>query len=173
MQYYFMAFKKYATTNERTTRKEFWHYVLIDMTICFFLGYVGGSLTYDNNHNSFINGASNIYLVVGFVPRLAILFRRMHDIGRSEWNLLLLFLPILGPLYLLYLSLLPSQPHDNKYGFYKRPVINESTKENNKHNNLNPNLHNNNSKMHNEFSNIKYDKANKTKNENITEHKEY
>lgn len=54
---------------------------------------------------------------VFLIPLLSQQIRRLHDIGVSGWWVLIgLFVPYIGAFILLIMSLLPSQPHPNKYG---------------------------------------------------------
>ena len=39
------------------------------------------------------------------VPMLAVSVRRLHDVGRSGWMLLIIFIPLIGPIWLLVLLL--------------------------------------------------------------------
>lgn len=42
--------------------------------------------------------------------------RRLHDRDKSGWNLLWAILPIVGPLYILFLYILPSDEEENRFG---------------------------------------------------------
>ena len=53
---------------------------------------------------------------LGLVPGLAVSVRRLHDIGKSGWWLLLNIVPLVGPLVLLYFAVKDSQPGSNQYG---------------------------------------------------------
>lgn len=56
-----------------------------------------------------------VYFVL-LIPLLSQQIRRLHDIGYSGWWVLVGFLlPYIGGFILLILSVLPSQPHPNKY----------------------------------------------------------
>ena len=60
-----------------------------------------------------------VAVVVFMIPLLSLQIRRLHDIGASGWWILLaVFLPYIGPIVLLFLAVLPSQPHPNKYDHY-------------------------------------------------------
>jgi uncharacterized membrane protein YhaH (DUF805 family) len=50
------------------------------------------------------------------VPSLALGARRLHDIGRSGWMQLILFIPIIGFIWLIVLFATKSSTEDNKYG---------------------------------------------------------
>ena len=50
------------------------------------------------------------------LPNLAVAIRRLHDTGRSAWNVLWALIPLLGTIYLIYVYAQPSQPGTNAYG---------------------------------------------------------
>ena len=50
------------------------------------------------------------------VPGLAVSIRRLHDVGKSGWYLLINLIPIAGPIWFLVLACTDSQPGHNKYG---------------------------------------------------------
>ncbi len=50
------------------------------------------------------------------IPMISQQIRRLHDIGMSGWWIFIVLLPYIGPLWLLVLSVLPSQPHRNRFG---------------------------------------------------------
>ncbi|WP_339949630.1 DUF805 domain-containing protein [uncultured Albimonas sp.] len=58
-------------------------------------------------------------LLVGLVlapPTLAVAARRLHDVGRSGWLLLVGFVPVVGNLYLLWALSRPTSTRSNRYG---------------------------------------------------------
>jgi len=57
-----------------------------------------------------------IYALAALVPSLAVDVRRLHDIGKSGWWLLIAFVPIVGGIILLVWCATDSQPGDNQYG---------------------------------------------------------
>jgi uncharacterized membrane protein YhaH (DUF805 family) len=97
--------KKYKDFTGRASRKEFWMFVLFNFLISFALGLVVGfAMGVDA-----MRIAQNLYTVIILVPGIAVGIRRMHDIGRSGWWILL---PIIN--FVFYC--LKGQPHDNEYG---------------------------------------------------------
>lgn len=46
---------------------------------------------------------STLYSLVGCIPGLAITIRRLHDIGKSGFMTLIVFIPIVGIIWLLVL----------------------------------------------------------------------
>ena len=57
-----------------------------------------------------------LYSLATFIPSIAVAIRRLHDVGKSGWMLLVVFIPLLGGIWLLVLYCTDSQPGDNEYG---------------------------------------------------------
>ena len=97
--------KKYACFSGRARRQEYWLFVLFNFIAAFVVGFIGGILA----------GATGVAALV-LIPGFAVLFRRLHDTGRSGWWWLLAFIPIIGWIVLIVFCCLDSQPGDNQYG---------------------------------------------------------
>ena len=109
----------------RCQRSEFWwglllYYLATSMFAGFFFLFFLS--TYDTSSGfdaGWVVGLSFTLLVfcVLLIPLLSQQIRRLHDIGYSGWWVLVgLFVPYIGGFILLIMSMLPSQPHPNKYG---------------------------------------------------------
>lgn len=57
-----------------------------------------------------------IYIILIIIPFFALLVRRLHDVGKSSYNLMFLFLPIFGVIILFYFLLKEGDVYNNKYG---------------------------------------------------------
>ena len=57
-----------------------------------------------------------IYLLAIILPSLAVAVRRLHDIGKSGWMILISLIPLIGGIWLLVLLVTDSNPGDNQYG---------------------------------------------------------
>ena len=57
-----------------------------------------------------------LFAVAIFIPALAISVRRLHDVGKSGWLNLIVFVPVAGMLYLIYLFTKKGDAVDNQYG---------------------------------------------------------
>jgi len=57
-----------------------------------------------------------IYLLGTLLPTISVTVRRLHDTGRSGWNYLWYFLPVLGGLVMLFLLVGESDAGANEYG---------------------------------------------------------
>ena len=100
-------FGKYADFSGRTNRKTFWFAILgvwIAMfVLSFVLGFIGGLL---GDTATSITGILVIILELALViPSLAIQVRRLHDIGKSGWWILLGLVPFGGIVLLVFYCL--------------------------------------------------------------------
>ena len=51
-----------------------------------------------------------------FIPGLAVGIRRLHDVGKSGWFYLIIFIPIIGIIWLLILFFTEGTQGPNQYG---------------------------------------------------------
>ena len=115
MNWYLEVLKKYAAFSGRARRKEYWMFTLVSTIIWGVLAYAELSLGIRSSLQS-VGMLSMIYMLVVLLPSIAVTVRRLHDTGRSGWWLLLLFLPLVGPLALLVFSVQDSEAGSNDYG---------------------------------------------------------
>ncbi len=116
----------YADFQGRTARTEFWHYILVYLVLSILLDFLG------------IRLLSTVVGLALLVPTLAISVRRLHDVGKSGWLVLVPIVPafltvslfyLSGPLgvvfalatvacsaYLIYLTVRPGTAGPNPYG---------------------------------------------------------
>ena len=113
MWYFVLALKKYAVFSGRSTRSEYWYFLLFIVILAVLIGAVSAL------NEPGADGASNVlfglFLLAVIVPTFAVTVRRLHDIGRSGWWVLINFIP-LGGVVIWILAALPSQPGVNRYG---------------------------------------------------------
>ncbi len=114
MNYYLDVLKKYAEFTGRARRKEYWMFVLFNIIISIVLGRIDAMLgTVNSLGVGYIGG---LYSLVVFIPGIAVGVRRLHDIGKSGWMLLVAFIPIVGVIWLIVLLATDSTPGENQYG---------------------------------------------------------
>lgn len=119
--------KQYTDFQGRTRRRCFVEFAFI----CFILFVIATVLDYFL-FNDFMERFTDIPILRRFGPLLVILLvglaspilaaitRRLHDAGMSGKWLVLLLVPVLGWIMLLVLTLRPTQPYDNNWGYYNR-----------------------------------------------------
>ena len=120
MNYYLKVLQQYADFNGRARRKEYWIYNIINSIIggiLFFLDYMLGTTIVKVAGAGISLGILYlVYALLVFIPGLAVAVRRLHDVGKSGWMLLIALIPLIGPIWLLVLYLTNSNPGENKYG---------------------------------------------------------
>ena len=92
-----VCFKKYATFSGRASRSEYWYFYLF-----YILVYLA----------AYIFAGENVALIVSiplWIPQLSVAVRRLHDVGKSGWFILI-------PIYNLILMCTDSNPGSNQYG---------------------------------------------------------
>ena len=112
----------YANFRGRARRKEYWGYVLFYTILLMIVTAVG--ISFDNSTGNLAGQeiptativAVGLFLLATFIPGLALIVRRQHDIGLSGWFYLLILIPYVGGLIVFVFTLIPSQKHDNKWG---------------------------------------------------------
>ena len=61
-------------------------------------------------------GVYTICALIHFIPGLAVIVRRLHDVGKSGWFYLIVLIPFIGLIWLLILYCTDGQKEDNKWG---------------------------------------------------------
>ncbi|PID70018.1 DUF805 domain-containing protein [bacterium DOLZORAL124_38_8] len=92
------AFKDF---DGRACRHEFWTFTLVNWAVTIVLGIIGGIIG--------TTILETIFSLVVLVPGIAVGIRRMHDINKSGWF-------ILVPFYNIYLFCLKGDEKENQYG---------------------------------------------------------
>ena len=107
--------KKYACFSGRARRQEYWLFVLFNIIAGIIVGVISGVLVSVTNVAAFAF-LGTIYNLAVLIPGFAVLFRRLHDTGRSGWWWLISFIPLIGIIVLIVFCCFDSQPGDNQYG---------------------------------------------------------
>jgi uncharacterized membrane protein YhaH (DUF805 family) len=112
------AYRRYADFEGRAGRAEYWLFVALYMLAGIACGIVGRLLDAIGGDNLALLAylPYGVFLLVSFVPGLAVSFRRLHDTGRSAWWLLIALIPLLGGLVLVVLCALPGTQGPNRFG---------------------------------------------------------
>lgn len=108
MEEYKKLWKYGFTFSGRSTRKDYWMAVLFNFLASFVVGFVAGMLQ--------LPTLGMLYSVAILVPSIAMSIRRMHDINKSGWVILLSLIPLVGGIIVLVFHCLPSVEEGNNYG---------------------------------------------------------
>ena len=115
MNTYLQVLKKYAVFNGRANRNEYWVFALYNIT------FVVIAILLDNIFGMAIETAGygllyGIYALGTFIPGLAVTVRRLHDVGKSGWMILIGLIPLVGAIWLIVLLASKSNPDANQFG---------------------------------------------------------
>jgi uncharacterized membrane protein YhaH (DUF805 family) len=115
LSWYLEALKKYAVFGGRSRRREYWYFVLFNIIVGIVLGWIDALL---GTRGSYAGAGllSGIYGLAVLIPTLAVTVRRLHDIDRTGWWILIGLVPLIGGIVLLVFALLDGTPGDNRYG---------------------------------------------------------
>jgi len=120
MEWYLKVMRdNYANFSGRARRREYWMYVLVQSIIMIGLMILDSVLGLDFELQGISLGYGYLYLIgliVHFIPSLAVLVRRLHDVGKSGWFYFIFLIPIIGIIWLLILYCTEGQKEDNKWG---------------------------------------------------------
>ena len=117
MHYYFDVIKKYAQFSGRARRKEYWMFALVSAIISLVLGFIdnlaGLQIAAGNTAIPVLTLLFELFILV---PSLAVTARRLHDIGKSGWWILISLIPIIGEIVLFIFTVIKGNAGANKYG---------------------------------------------------------
>ena len=120
MEWYLKVMRdNYANFSGRARRKEYWMFVLVQAIVMIGLMILDSVLGLDFELQGISLGYGYLYLIgliVHFIPSLAVLVRRLHDVGKSGWFYFIFLIPLIGVLWLLVLYCTEGQKQDNKWG---------------------------------------------------------
>ena len=104
--------KKYADFQGRASRSEYWWFFLFSLLVGVILNILGYALI-SEEAGQVMGAVANL---IFFIPTLAVTVRRLHDNGRSGWNILWGF-TVIGTFFsLLYWYIKKGDASANKYG---------------------------------------------------------
>jgi uncharacterized membrane protein YhaH (DUF805 family) len=101
------GFSNYVQFGGRASRSEYWYWTLFSILVSIVASIIDGIL-----------GLGFVSAIVGlglFLPGLAVSARRLHDIDRTFWWVLLAF-TVIGGLVLLYWACVRGTLGPNRYG---------------------------------------------------------
>lgn len=110
------GFQNYFNFGGRASRPAYWWFVLFLV--------IGGIVTaiidfavlgYDIETTT-IGPVNGIFSLATLIPSLAVSARRLHDIDRTGWWLLIFVVPLIGLIILIVWACQPGTPGPNRYG---------------------------------------------------------
>ncbi|GEB32028.1 DUF805 domain-containing protein [Brevibacillus parabrevis] len=108
MDWYLKVLKNYVGFSGRARRTEYWMFTLFSVIISLVLMLIEYLVGLPQS-------LSSLYSLAVLLPSLGVSVRRLHDVGKSGWWLLLGLIPLIGAIILLVFFCQDSES-DNNYG---------------------------------------------------------
>lgn len=113
MEWMILPLKRYFEVRGRSRRMEYWMFVLFSFLIGIATTIVDNVLGFGWEGTGPLNGLTSLALLI---PSFTVAFRRLHDTNRSAWWMLLVFLPIIGWIWLFVLYVSEGTRGPNRFG---------------------------------------------------------
>lgn len=110
MEYFVKCIKNYATFSGRARRKEYWMFflfVLIGQGVCWLLALLLGKIGF------ILPGLFGLFILI---PNLAVIVRRLHDLGKGGGWIFIVLVPVIGQIWFLILMLTAGESNANRFG---------------------------------------------------------
>lgn len=107
------CYRKYLVFRGRASKREFWWFYLLLLLFAWplFLAEI--------DSGTWAGLLSLFYFLLTFsavLPFLAVFVRRLHDVGRSAWSVLIILIPVIGILILLIWLIKKGDSGANNFG---------------------------------------------------------
>ena len=121
MEWYLKVMKEnFSNFSGRARRKEYWMFTLIYIFVIIIAMFLDGALGLGFDMGYGVTAPYGwIYFIVALlhlIPTLGVLVRRLHDVGKSGWFMLISLVPIIGGIWLLVLLCTDGDSSENAYG---------------------------------------------------------
>lgn len=107
------VFSQYTNFRGRARRAEYWYFVLLDIIVTAVISAIVSVLHFGDGVQSTL---TTLWQLAILLPFLGVTVRRLHDIGKSGWNILFALIPLVGEILLIVWLARDSQPGTNNYG---------------------------------------------------------
>ena len=108
MNWYLKVMREYVNFNGRARRTEYWMFFLVYIGVMVVASIIDAVLGI-----SFVTAIASL---VHLLPSIGVGVRRLHDINRSGWWMLVALIPIIGWIIAIYWAVKEGDVGDNAYG---------------------------------------------------------
>lgn len=107
-----VCFSKYVTFTGRARRAEYWWFTLAILLVSVALGLFDVLV----QGIDYTFGVGDLWSLATILPSLAVTARRLHDVDRTAWWMLLWLIPIIGWIVLLVWTCSKGTTGPNRFG---------------------------------------------------------
>lgn len=122
--YLFVVRDNYANFEGRARRSEYWFFMLMNIIIIVVLAVLSAA-----SESTIGVGLIGIFGLAIITPLLALIVRRLHDIGKSGGYFFIRFIPIVGGIWYLVLMCTDSNYGPNHYGLNPKGLGNQNNQD--------------------------------------------
>ncbi len=119
MRQYLSAIKNYVNFSGRSSRKEYWFFILFNMLFTYAAVFLDAffktNIVIDNVRSTY-GYIYLLYCLFVMIPSIALLVRRLHDQEKSGAWFFITFIPLVGPIWMLILLCTAGTDGPNQYG---------------------------------------------------------
>ncbi|MDR1895235.1 MAG: DUF805 domain-containing protein [Prevotellaceae bacterium] len=119
MKWYLKVWRQYADFSGRARRTEYWMFYLLNVLFTagtLILGYALALALGSMEMIIAVTVLIAIYYLAIFIPNLAVLVRRLHDIGKGGGWIFISLIPLIGTIWLLILLFTEGEHGENRFG---------------------------------------------------------
>lgn len=100
------GYANYVNFSGRSQRSAYWWWTLFQIVVALVIALLEGGGSFSRADGSMqlavVGGIfSTIWTLINLLPGIAVSVRRLHDVDRSGWWLLIAFVPLIGAIVLL------------------------------------------------------------------------
>lgn len=110
MQNYIDAMRRYFDFSGRARRSEYWMFFLVVFVLSLVAIFIDTAV---------LGGGGILYAIVAIahlIPNLSVAVRRLHDVDKSGWWLLISVIPLIGAILLIVWACTDGTPGSNRFG---------------------------------------------------------
>ncbi|MEM6764419.1 MAG: DUF805 domain-containing protein [Bacteroidota bacterium] len=115
MEWYLKVLRQYADFSGRARRKEYWMFTLFHVIFTVSAVMIDG-LVFNMGFDSGFGFVYMGYVLATLLPSVAVSVRRLHDVGKSGWFLMISLIPLIGSIWLLVLYVTEGEQTENAWG---------------------------------------------------------
>ena len=105
------CFQKYVCFEGRARRSEYWYFCLFNSLVSLAVMVTGKAIG-----DGVYETLSGLVSLAFLLPGLGVSVRRLHDVGKSGWYLLMSLIPIVGAVLVIVKLATDGEPGVNQYG---------------------------------------------------------
>jgi uncharacterized membrane protein YhaH (DUF805 family) len=102
------GFSNYVNFRERASRSEYWYWILFVIIADAVAAIIDAALD--------IHVVASVFGLVTLIPNIAVAIRRLHDLDRTGWWILIGFIPLVGWIILLIWYCTRGTAGSNRFG---------------------------------------------------------